>query len=321
MLAGFSLIVAGLLLLYFAGEHLVSFASAIAKKAGIAPSIVGLTVVAAGTSMPEFFVSLLAAVEGRPDIATGNVIGSNIANLTLVLGATALLRAVRVENRLLKLDYPFLLLSTWIMFLLCRDGLLDRLEGGFALLSAVGFMVYSVVAFREFVAADEKRDAAAIVPEEAADLSRRGYALLSGAVVACAAVLSLGSHLLVSGATTVAVVLGMSDRVIGLTVVAVGTSLPELTASVLAARRGQQEMAIANLVGSNVFNLLLILGACGLLRPLTLSGSLAARDFWVLMAVTAAVGPLIYLRREISRLAGAGLLAAFFVYNAFFVLR
>lgn len=321
MPAALALIAAGLLFLYFAGEHLVSFASAIAEKSGISPSVVGLTVVAAGTSMPEFFVSLLAAAEGRPDIAAGNVIGSNIANLTLVLGATALVRQIRVESRLLRIDYPFLLLSAWIMVLLCRDGLLDRMEGGFALFAAVAFMAWSVAAVTRIAGREEKRDAASIVPEDAADLRRRGYALLSCGVLACVAGLSLGSRLLVSGATTVAVIFGMSDRVIGLTVVAIGTSLPELTASVLAARRGHQEMAIANLVGSNVFNLLLIMGACGLIRPLSLSGGLAGRDLWAMLGVTAVLAPLIYLRRGISRPAGAVLLAAFFVYNAFFVLR
>lgn len=321
MTTAFSLIVAGLFFLYYAGERLVSFASAIAEKAGITPSVVGLTVVAAGTSMPELFVSLMATGQGRPDIATGNVIGSNISNFTLVLGATALVREVRVENRLLKIDYPFLLLSTWIMLLLCRDGLFDRLEGGFALLSAVAFMAYSVAAVTKLVPGEDRREVARSVPETALELRARGYGYLGFGVLVCVAGLSLGSQLLVAGATTVAAALGMSDRVIGLTVVAVGTSLPELTASVLAARRGQQEMALANLIGSNVFNLLLILGACGLYRPLTLSSELAGRDLWVMVAVTAFVAPVVYLRGGVSRFTGACLLASFFLYNALFVLR
>lgn len=321
MLLALVLIAAGLLCLYLAGEQLVSYSAAIAEKAGIPPSVVGLTVVAAGTSMPELFVSLMASVQGRPDIAAGNVIGSNIANLSLVLGVTALVRSVRVEHRLLKLDYPFLLLSSWILLLLCRDGALDRLEAGFALFSALAFVAYSVTAVTQLVPADEKREAAGNVPDEASDLRRRGYPFLAAAVLACAGGLSLGAQLLVSGSTTVALALGLSDRVIGLTVVAIGTSLPELTASVIAARRGHQEMALANLVGSNILNLLLILGSCGLVTPLALSPSLAGQDLWVMMGFTAALAPLIYLRSGVNALAGAGLVSAFFLYNACFVLR
>jgi cation:H+ antiporter len=320
MLLDLAFLAAGAFVVAYAGSRLVDFAAAIAEKARLTPAVIGLTIVAAGTSTPELVVSLTAALQGSPAIAIGNVVGSNIANIGLILGVCALITAVPVARGVLRFEYPFLLLASWMSLLLCRDGLLDRLESGFFLGSMIAFTLYSVWVARQEISAAERKVVAEVVPDRAERLSRRPtWGLLLG-VVAALLGLGVGAKVLVAGAIGIAQALGMSERVVGLTVVALGTSLPELAFSIAAALRRQQEMAVANIVGSNIFNLLMILGATGLARPIPVDQGTVAVDMWVMMGVTLLLLPLVFRGRTLSRSGGAALLASYLGYMGWLLL-
>ncbi len=309
-------ILIGAAVLAHAGSRLVDFAAALAEKARLTPAVIGLTIVAAGTSAPELAVSLTGALHGSSGIALGNVVGSNIANIGLILGGCAVVAAIPVAPGVLRFEYPFLVLTSWITLLLCRDGSLDRLEGGFFLASMAGFTAYAVLVARREITEAEQRTVAAVVPEQAQGLTRWPIWRLALGIVATLLGLLLGGQGLVNGAVGVAQALGLSERVVGLTIVAIGTSLPELAVSVAAALKGQQEMAVANVVGSNVFNLLLILGATGLVRALPVEARMISVDLWVMMGFTVLLLPLVFRRRSLSRGAGGILLLGYACYLA-----
>jgi len=308
VLVDLSLIATGLVLLSFAGSKLIDFSVAVSERARLTPAVIGLTVVSAGTSAPELFVSVTAALRGSPDIAIANVVGSNVANIALVLALCALVAPIPVDRALLRLEYPFMLLASWITLLLCRDGSLDRLEGGFFLTAMVGFVAYSVWIAREAAGAALEEAAGA------ARLARLRLPLLLLGLAACFAGLGVGARLLVAGATSVAAALGVSERVIGLTIVAVGTSLPELVASLAAALKRQHAMAVTNIVGSNIFNLLLILGATALVRPIPVAAALVSPDMWVMMATALVLLPLFAIQSRVGRVEGALMLAGYTAY-------
>jgi cation:H+ antiporter len=314
------LVVGGSALLAYAGARLVDFAAAVAERARLTPAVIGLTVVAAGTSAPELAVSLNGALRGSGGIAMGNVVGSNIANVGLILGVCAAIAAIPVARGVLRFEYPFLVLTSWIALLLSRDGSIDRLEGAFFVASMIAFTAYAVwVARREVGAALQERVAESL-PARAEGLSRRPAWVLALGVLASLAGLVVGGDALVRGAVGIAAGLGVSERVIGLTVVAIGTSLPELAVSLAAAMKGQQDMAIANVVGSNVFNLLLILGAAGVVRPIAVDPRIVAVDLWVMMGFTLLVFALVVRRHQLSRAGGLTLLSAYLGYLAWLAL-
>ena len=307
-------VLGGAVILAFAGSRLVDFAAAVAEKARLTPAVIGLTIVAAGTSAPELVVSVTGALQGSPGIAMGNVVGSNIANIGLVLGVCAVIMPIPVARGVLVFEYPFLVLSSWLVLLLCRDGRLDRLEGTFFLASMVGFIAYAVWVARREISNAERKLAGDVVPDRAAILKRRSTWALALGILAALAGLVLGAQVLVTGAIGLARALDVSERVVGLTVVAIGTSLPEVAVSIAAALRKQQEMAVANIVGSNIFNLLMILGAAALTRPLPIDSRMIAIDLWVMLAFTLLILPLVYRTRTLGRLGGACLLAAYAGY-------
>lgn len=316
MLFDVALLTLGAAVLAYAGDRLVEFAAAIAEQARLTPAVIGLTIVAAGTSAPELVVSVTGALQGSPGIAMGNVVGSNIANIGLVLAVCALLAPVPVAAGVLRFEYPFLILASWIALLLSRDGWLDRLEGAFFLASMVGFGAYAVWVARRQITPAEARDVGEAVPAQAERLShRRTWALALG-VLAALGGLVLGAHALVTGAVSLARTAGVSERVVGLTVVAIGTSLPELAVSLMAALKRQQELAVANIVGSNIFNLLMILGAASLVRPLAIDARMISVDLWVMMGFTLLLLALVFHRRTLARSGGAGLLLAYAAYVA-----
>lgn len=313
MLIDLLLVIAGAAVLALAGDRLVALAAALAERARVTPAVIGLTVVAAGTSAPELVVSLTGALRGSPAIAVGNVVGSNIANIGLVLALCALIAPVPVARSVVRVEGPFLALVSGATLLLGRDGRIDRLEGGFLLATMVAFVAYSVrVARREIDAADARTVAGAI-PARADRLSRRRPWMLALGLGASLGVLLLGAQALVVGAIGLAHAVGLSERVVGLTVVAVGTSLPELAVSVVAAVKRQHELAVANVVGSNVFNLLLILGATGLLRPLPVDPEMVRVDLWVMIGFVIVLLSLAH-RRRLGRVAGAILLTGYTLY-------
>jgi cation:H+ antiporter len=310
------LVAIGAVALAFSGDRLVEFAAGIAEKARLTPAVIGLTIVAAGTSAPELVVSVTGALQDSPGIAMGNVVGSNIANVGLVLAVCAIIAPVPVAASVLRFEYPFLVLASWVTLLLSRDGWLDRLEGGFFLASMAGFTAYAVWVARRQVSG---RDAAVVsesVPERAETLRVKPVWVLALGVLASLAGLVLGAQALVGGAVGIARSLGVSERVVGLTVVAVGTSLPELAVSLAAALKRQQELAVANIVGSNVFNLLMILGVAGMARPLPVDQGMTSVDLWVMLAFTVALLPLVFERRALGRAGGVFLAAGYAGYVA-----
>jgi len=307
------MILLGGLGLYAGAEWLVSGASGLARSFGISSFVVGLTVVAYGTSAPEFVVSCGAAWEGRSAIALGNVIGSNIANLGLILGITALIAPPRVERGLVYRELPALLASVLVLPLLLLDGRIGRIEAACLLAAALLFT------FALLRMADNERVERPKAGQVKADEEPRGGSRVRLAAVALAglAVLLVGGKLFVDGAVRIALILGLSERVIALTIVAIGTSLPELAASTVAALRGHSAIAVGNVIGSNVFNILLILGASGLVSPI--EGTLAEYRVDLAVVIGLTLLGVVSLRTErfISRVEGAMLLG---VYVAFLAL-
>jgi len=316
MLVDVLLLVGGAVVLAYSGNRLVDFAAAVAENARLTPAVIGLTVVAAGTSAPELVVSVTGALQGSPGIAMGNVVGSNLANIGIILGACALITPIPVARGVLRFEYPFLVLASWIALLLSRDGWLDRLEGVFFLASMVVFTAYVVWVARREITVAEKSLVGEAVPDQAARLRLKPAWTLALGILAAIVGLVLGAQALVSAAVSMARALGVSERVVGLTVVSVGTSLPELAVSLSAALRKQQEMAVANVVGSNIFNLLMILGAAALARPLLIDQRIISVDLWVMMAFTVMLLPLVYRRGLLTRSGGACLLTAYACYVA-----
>ncbi len=300
------LILGGVGLLYGGAEGLVRGASALALRLGLSPLVVGLTVVAFGTSAPELVVSVQATLAGAGGIAVGNVVGSNVANVALILGLSAALRPLRVEAALVRREIPLLVAVTVGVVALLWGQELGR--GGGALLLG-GLLVYLAVTLR--LARRDRAAVAALVEEPARPA---GSAWRDGLLaVAGLALLVLGAQGLVRGATAVAAALGVPDAVVGLTVVAVGTSLPELATSAVAAARGAGDLALGNVVGSNLFNLLGILGAAAVVQPLAAPG-LRHADLLVMLGLTVLLLPLVRSGFVLSRWEGTALLAAYAVY-------
>ena len=314
--ASSGLILLGLLLLAGGGEALVRGATAIARLAGVTPAVIGLTVVAMGTSLPELVVSVLAALDGQPDIAIGNVVGSNIFNLVGVLGITALITAIPVTGAAVRLEWPIMFLSSAVLLLLARDGGIDRLEGTFLLAGLIVFTAYMVWVGRREVAGAEVEAFAEQANRRSVRSPAAQFSLAVGAVVAGLVLLVLGGRTLVLGAVEIARLAGLSERVIGLTVVAIGTSMPEVAASVVAALRGRTDVAIANLIGSNIFNILGILGMTALIQPVPVSSEMRSTDMIWMLATAAAVFPVLRSGMRVSRIEGGLLLLLYVAYLA-----
>lgn len=302
---------AGIALLGTGGELLIRGAVSIARLARISTAVIGLTIVAMGTSVPELAVSLLAALEGRDDIAMGNVVGSNIFNVAVVIGVSALVLPITVHLSAVKLEWPFMFTALFLCLLLARDGVIDRLEAAFFLVSLALFTAYTVRLARTALTPSDEAELAATVERRA--IGRR-LALDVSLVVASLALLALGARVLVWGAVQVATLAGVTERVIGLTIVAAGTSLPELAASIAAARRGHPDIALANVIGSNIFNVLGILGVVALVRPQLVHPQIVASDNWWMVGTSFLLLPLMVTGLRIGRIEGGALLWCYGVY-------
>ncbi|NNF08384.1 MAG: calcium/sodium antiporter [Candidatus Eisenbacteria bacterium] len=303
MILDFVFILLGLGLLGVGGEALVRGAVGLALRFNVTPGVIGLTVVAAGTSMPELVVSVLAAYQGDPDIAVANVVGSNIFNFGLVLGLTSLVMVIPVTKSNLRIEWPFLFVITIGVIFLMADGYISRLEGTVFLLTAIVFVVIMVM--RERGQPNDDID----LPDGAATF-RRNILILSGGIL----MLVLGGDLVVRGAKGLALAWGMSDRVVGLTIVAMGTSLPELASSLVAAYRGRSDVALGNILGSSIFNLLIILGVGSILVPLRVSPELYRGDVWWMLAFTWILGPLMFFDKRLTKSHGLILVGIFVVF-------
>ncbi len=313
------LFVLGGALLVAGAELLVRGASRLAVAAGISPLVVGLTVVAFGTSAPELAVTVGAAVTGQADVALGNVVGSNIGNVLLILGLSAAVAPLVVAQRLVWIEVPLMIGVSVVTLLFALDGRIGRIEG---LLLFAGIVAYTVFAVRR-----SRRESAAVRAEYREEFGRAGrsrwaWAVDCAMVLAGLALLVLGAHWLVEGAVAVAEALGVSELVIGLTVVAIGTSLPELATSVLASLRGERDIAVGNVVGSNLFNLLAVLGLGSALAPDGIAVPRAALtfDLPVMIAVAVACLPIFFTGHAISRWEGWLFIAYYGAYTAFLIL-
>lgn len=307
-------LLAGIALLAGGAELLVRGASRLALSLGISPLVVGLTVVGYGTSAPELAVSLDAALTGRADIAMGNVVGSNIVNILLILGASAVAAPLVISRRLVRVDVPLMIVVSLVALVMARDGRVSTVDGLILVAGAIAYSWYAISTSRK----ETKAAADGVVPVPrgwrpvAWDLCR---------VAAGIAILVFGADLLVESATLLAKSLGISDMIIGLTVVAVGTSLPELATSLVAALRGEREIAAGNVIGSNLFNLLFVLGAAAAIAPkgVAVAPAISAFDLPVMVAVAIACLPIFARGHVIARWEGAMFLfyfAAYFTYLA-----
>ncbi|HUG27701.1 MAG TPA: calcium/sodium antiporter [Gemmatimonadales bacterium] len=308
------LVLGGLALLAFGGELLVRGATAIAKLAGLTPAVIGLTVVALGTSLPELVVTILAAIEGQPDLAVGNVIGSNLANITFILGLTAVITPLPIVGGVVRREWPFLFLITVVCLLFVRDGLLSRLEAATFLTTLCLFVGYMVWLSRREVTAQEAEDLSEEVQARALPVVWRPAVVAVGVTVIGILMLIVGGKLLVDGAVVLAELAGMTPRVIGLTIVALGTSAPEIATSIVAALRRHTDMAVANLIGSNVMNTLGILGVAGAITPLPFSPELAGTDMLWMLAATILIFPLMRIGMRVTRWNGVVLLGFYAAY-------
>ncbi|PZO20736.1 MAG: sodium:calcium antiporter [Leptolyngbya foveolarum] len=306
-------LVIGLVLLVGGAEALVKSASKLAATAGISPLVIGLTVVAFGTSAPELTVSLQASLSQQADIALGNVVGSNICNVLLILGISAMIAPLVVAQQLIRLDVPIMIGVSALVMLFGWDGQIGRSDGVILFLGGIAYTL--------FLLYQSRRDKDPVVQAEYAQFEQRSHssketALNVGLLVVGLVMLIAGSQLLIQSAVTIATLLGVSELMIGLTVVAVGTSLPELATSVTASLRGESDIAVGNVVGSNIFNILVVLGLSGAVSPTGtgVSPAAIAFDIPVMIAVAAMCLPICFTGNKISRKEGALLFTYYLLY-------
>jgi cation:H+ antiporter len=313
----FLLIIAGLAALLFGGEMLVRGAVALAGALRISPMIIGLTVVGFGTSSPELLTSLQAAFAGSPGIAVGNVVGSNLGNILLILGITAVLAPITVHPAMLRRDGSVMAAASVLCLVAVLGGELGRIAGGGLFAALILYLVLTIWYERR-----HQTPATELYLQEAETLPNLETKWSKGLLIFAVglAITLLGARLLVTGAISVATLLGLSESVIGLTIVAIGTSMPELVTSLIAARKGHGDVALGNVIGSNIFNILGILGVTSLVHPLTVPASIAQFDIWVMLAAT---GVLLFFARtgwRIGRREGIALLASYIAYIGWLLL-
>ncbi|MCL5049178.1 MAG: calcium/sodium antiporter [Firmicutes bacterium] len=301
----------GIGLLTLGGEALIKGALGAAERLGISALLAGLVIVGFGTSAPELVVSIDAAINQQPDIAVGNVIGSNIGNLLLILGLCALITPLAAKPEALRRDGLMMLLATLLVVVLAWGSALNRLDAFILLAALISYLIWAYRTERQGELASAQLHAA-----EASEVTRKPqrtlYIVLF--IVAGLACLIIGSQVLLSGAVGIAQHFGVSEALIGLSLVAVGTSLPELSISVLAALRRHADVAVGNILGSNIFNILGILGISALLQPLPMAARIISFDQWVMLGVTLVALLFLLTGKRLSRLEGAALLAGYIVY-------
>lgn len=316
----FVYLIAGLVLLVAGAEVLVRGAAKLAAQFGIPPLIIGLTVVAFGTSAPETAVSVQAALDGSGDLAIGNVVGSNIANVLFILGLTALIAPLIVSRQLIRLDVPIMIGASLLTFALAWDGSLSKLDGAILFAGIVAYTAFLIISSRKQKPLEDDEFSKEFGLDE--PVKPYAWAINLGLIIVGLVLLVSGSNFLVEGAVTLARTLGISELVIGLTVVAVGTSLPELATSVLAAIKGERDIAVGNIVGSNIFNLLCVLGLASLVSPqaISVAANALAFDFPVMIAVAVACLPIFFAGYRINRWEGLLFLAYYVAYTVYLVL-
>lgn len=313
MISYFFLLV-GFLLLVFSGDFLVKGAVSIALRLKLSTLVIGMTIVSFGTSAPELLVSIKAALGGHPDITIGSVVGSNISNIALILGITAIIFPIAVSRATLKIDWPMMMFATILFVALVMDGELSAIEGSVFVFILVLFISWLIYKSRK----DNK------LPDAVEEVDPKDVNLplwkSFGLVILGALGLVFGADLMLKGAVEIARQFEVSERIIGLTIVAFGTSLPELITSCVAAFRREADISIGNLIGSNIFNLLAILGITALIHPIEVSEDIISLDNYILLGISFIIFPLMYFGRNVNRLKGVFLFLFYVLYLLFLAL-
>ncbi len=307
----------GFALLWKSAEVLISGAVSLSERSGISLLVIGSTVIAMGTSAPELATSIAAAMRGAGDIAVGNVYGSNIANLALVGGIIAIIRPVRIQKRLMMIEIPVMVIVALLLWPLLRDSSLSRLEGVILLVIFAGLICLTIYFARRESKGKSKVIREAINTSAISEVKAGGGSLVKAVVYTLLGLggVTLGAYLAVRGAVVIGGWLGLSEAVIGLSIVAVGTSLPELVTCLVATIKGQDEISMGNLVGSNIFNTLLVTGTAGTIRPFSIGGRLIGTDYLVMVGVSVVFGALaIFSRQRVGRKSGVILFAGYVLY-------
>jgi cation:H+ antiporter len=321
MLSTILYFIGGLIVLIIGAELLVRGSSRLAAAFGVSPLVIGLTIVALGTASPEIAVSLQAAVSGQGDITIGNIIGSNIFNILFVLGVSAMFTRILIAEQLIRLDAPIMVGISMLTYLLVMDRHLSRLDGAILFIGVVSYTVFSLRQSRKESRKVEQEYAQEYAKKEPPTLPNILKYIVF--IAAGLGLLVLGARWLVDSATSIAVSLGVSELVIGLTIVAAGTSLPEVATSVIAALKGESDIAVGNAVGSNIYNLLGVLGIAGLVAPggINITENAFRFDLPVMIFVAVVTLPIFYIDSRVSRFEGGVLLSYYVLYTTYLILR
>ena len=302
------LIVGGLVLLFFGADWLVKGAVTMALHLGLSPLIVGLTVVALGTSLPEALVSVQASLDNQGGIALGNVIGSNILNIALILGLSALIQPLKVDSHLVKADVPLLVGASFLLMVLLEDFHISRMEGALLLLGIVFYVCGNIMTVKRTSPEEDKIEGMEIPEDPSKNLLRHIGLLVLGLIA-----LAFGSSFLVSGAVDLARLWGLSEALIGLTIVSIGTGTPELATALMAAYRKTADIAIGNAVGSNLFNIMFVVGLAGLVAPMDATG-INSSDLYVMFGLTILLLPTVWTGMVLDRKEGFLFVAIYVAY-------
>lgn len=318
MLEAIAFLIIGLVFLVWSADKLVYGAAALARNFGISPLVIGMTILAMGSSAPEMMVSATAALDGKTDTAVGNVLGSNIANIALILGITALIKPLSISSGVIRRELPLMIGVTLLAGALLWDNHLGFYEG------VLLFVLFAAFLFAMLqISRSEKKNGDAFLEEQESEVPE-GVSNPKAAmwVVVGLIILPLAANMLVDNAVVIAKFFGMSDLVIGLTIIAVGTSLPELAASLAGVMKGEDDMAVGNIIGSNVFNILAVMGIPGILNPSVLSEFAMGRDFWVMLGVSLLLVVMALGKsRSVNRIEGGVLIVTFVAYQAYLLMN
>ena len=307
-------IVAGLAVLVWSADKFIDGAATLAKHLGVSALLIGIIIVGFGTSAPEITVSIISALENRPELALGNAYGSNIANIALILGLTALIGTIAVQSDVLRRELPILLGATIFGVVLLLDGSLSRLDGILLLAVLAGYMGYSIWRAR-------KGNADHLIEEVEHEMAEHNMTKAQSIfwIVLGLVLLIASSRALVWGAVGVAEAFGVSELIIGLTVVAIGTSLPELVSSIVAARKGEYDMVLGNIIGSNFFNMLAVVGIAAMIQPMAVGQEVLQRDVPIMVGITVLLFAICWIFKAVNRYAGMGFVAIYVGYTLWLI--
>jgi cation:H+ antiporter len=300
------MLITGLALLYYGSSILVEGAASTAVMFAVRPVIIGLTIVSLATSAPELLVSLMAAVKGSGGISIGNILGSNVINIALVLGISSVIRPVSISSQVARIEIPYMIIISIIFWALCMDSNINRIDGIILLFFLVIFLIYG------FITAKDKSNGKTTPGERPlGQLIKNGVYIVLGIIM-----LAFGANFVVKEAILIAAKMGLSQTFIGISVVALGTSLPELATSAVAAARGQSDISVGNVVGSNLFNICLVMGVVGLFNPMPIDPSLHNFEFPFMIFICLILGGMAFVKKGVSKPSGFLFIALFLIYIA-----